>query len=209
MASETPESVVPDGVSVHPLGLCESADVGTGTRIWAWAHVLPGAVVGADCNICDHAYVEGGSRVGSRVTVKNGVLIFEGVEIGDDVFLGPGVVFTNDLRPRAHVKKAGQELSRTVVATGATIGAGAVIVCGIEIGEHAFVAAGAVVARDVLPHALVGGNPARWLGWVCYCGRRLPASLTCDCGREYEQARTLLAGQSSDLGDNVALSRVR
>ena len=91
-------SVLP-GVSVHPLGLCESATVGAGTRVWAFAHILPGAVVGSDCNVCDGAYIEGGAVVGDRVTVKNQVLIFEGVHIEDDVFLGPAMVFTNDLRP--------------------------------------------------------------------------------------------------------------
>lgn len=172
-------------VQVHPLGLCESEEVGPGTRVWAWAHVLPGAVVGAGCNICDHAYVEGGARLGDRVTVKNGVMVFAGVDVGDDVFLGPGVVFTNDLRPRAHVKKAGDELSTTRVRRGATLGAGCVVVCGTTIGEHAFVAAGSVVARDVAAHAFVAGNPARQKGWVCECGERLPDDLRCTCGRRY------------------------
>jgi UDP-3-O-[3-hydroxymyristoyl] glucosamine N-acyltransferase len=93
-----------DPVFVHPRGLCESDDVGAGTRVWAFAHVMPGASVGRDCNICGHAFVETGARIGDRVTVKNAVLVWDGVEIGDDVFLGPGVIFTNDLRPRAHIK---------------------------------------------------------------------------------------------------------
>src|SRR5215212_9329040 len=97
-------------VFVHPQGLCESDHVGSGTRVWAFAHVLAGAKVGHDCNICDHAYVEGGVTIGSRVTVKNGVLLFDGVTIEDDVFLGPAVVFTNDLRPRATIKHNGDEL---------------------------------------------------------------------------------------------------
>ena len=94
-------------VFVHPDGRCESGTVGSGTRIWAFAHVLAGAVIGRDCNICDHAFVEGDAVIGDRVTVKNGVLIWDGVTIGDDAFIGPGVVFTNDLTPRAHVKKTG------------------------------------------------------------------------------------------------------
>jgi acetyltransferase-like isoleucine patch superfamily enzyme len=181
------EPVTPPGVRVHPLGLCESDDVGPGTRIWAWAHVLPGARVGADCNVCDHAYVEGGARLGDRVTVKNGVLVFDGVDVGDDVFLGPGVVFTNDLRPRAHVKKGADALLPTVVEDGVTLGAGTVVVCGTRIGRHAFAAAGSVVTRDVPAHAFVAGNPARVRGWVCACGERLGDDLVCTaCGRAHE-----------------------
>jgi acetyltransferase-like isoleucine patch superfamily enzyme len=183
------EPVTPPGVRVHPLGLCESDDVGPGTRIWAWAHVLAGARVGADCNVCDHAYVEGGARLGDRVTVKNAVLVFDGVDVGDDVFLGPGVVFTNDLRPRAHVKKGPDALLPTVVEDGVTLGAGVVVVCGTRIGRHAFVAAGAVVTRDVPAHAFVAGNPARVRGWVCACGERLGDDLECvACGAAHRPA---------------------
>ena len=173
------------GVRVHPLGLCESDDVGPGTRVWAWAHVLPGARVGADCNICDHAYVEGGARLGDRVTVKNAVLVFDGVDVGDDAFLGPNVLFTNDLRPRAHVKKGPEALLPTVVERGVTLGAGTVVVCGTTIGRHAFAAAGSVITRDVAPYSFVAGNPAVHRGWVCACGERLAVDLKCGCGRHY------------------------
>lgn len=173
-------------VSVHPKGLCESDDVGSRTRIWAFAHVLPGARIGEDCNVCDHAYVEGGAVVGNRVTVKNGVLLFDGVTVEDDVFLGPGMVFTNDPRPRVGIRQGTAHLLPTVVRRGATIGANATIVCGTTIGERAFVAAGAVVARDVPSHALVAGSPARQLAWVCTCGHRLGSDLVCGCGRRYE-----------------------
>lgn len=175
------------GVRVHPLGLCESEDVGSGTRVWAWAHVLPGARVGRDCNICDHAYIEGGALLGDRVTVKNAVLVFDGVDVGDDVFLGPNVLFTNDLRPRAHVKKGPDALLPTVVESGVTLGAGTVVVCGTTIGRHAFAAAGSVITRDVAPHSFVAGNPAVHRGWVCECGERLSAQLTCGCGRRYAE----------------------
>lgn len=178
-------------VFVHPAGLCESDDVGAGTRVWAFAHVLKGAVVGRDCNICDGAFVEGGARIGDRVTVKNGVLVWDRVTIEDDVFLGPGVVFTNDMRPRAHVKRSGDSLVATTVRRGATLGGGVVVVCGSEIGEHAFAAAGAVITRDVPAHAFVAGNPARRKGWVCICGEALDDSLTCaGCGRAYRTGGT-------------------
>lgn len=182
-----------DDVFVHSHGLCESDQVGPRTRIWAFAHVLPGARIGADCNICDHVFVEGGAVIGDRVTVKNAVLVWDGVTVEDEVFLGPNVVFTNDLRPRAAMKKGPEELVATVVRRGATIGANATVVCGTEIGSQAFVAAGAVVIRDVPAHALVAGNPARRIGWVCTCGERLDdqppdaGPLACAaCGRRYE-----------------------
>jgi UDP-2-acetamido-3-amino-2,3-dideoxy-glucuronate N-acetyltransferase len=172
-------------VFVHPSGLCESDDVGVGTRVWAFAHVLEGASVGRDCNICDGAYVEGGAVVGDRVTIKNQVMVFAGVSVADDVFLGPGVTFTNDLRPRAHVKKHGDELATTRVERGATLGARVVVVCGVSIGAHAFVGAGTVVTRDIPDHGFVVGNPGRRIGWACVCGRRLPADLGCECGRRF------------------------
>jgi UDP-2-acetamido-3-amino-2,3-dideoxy-glucuronate N-acetyltransferase len=174
-------------IFVHDKGLCESDEVGAGTRIWAFAHVLKGAVIGRDCNIGDHAFIEGGARIGDRVTVKNAVLVWDLVTVDDDVFLGPNMLFTNDLWPRAGHRKGRDELAPTHVCAGATIGAGATIVCGITVGASAFVAAGAVVTRDVAAHALVAGNPARRVGWVCACGQRLPAHLVCACGRRYEQ----------------------
>jgi len=173
-------------VFVHPHALCETDDVGPGTRIWAFAHVLPGARVGAGCNVCDHAFIEGGAIVGDRVTVKNAVLVWDRVTVEDDVFLGPNMVFTNDLMPRAHRKLGPEAFLPTTVCRGATNGANATIVCGTTIGEHSFVAAGAVVTRDVAPHALVAGNPARRIGWVCECAGRLDGDLRCpECGRSY------------------------
>lgn len=173
------------GVRVHDRGLCESERVGAGTRVWAFAHVMAGAVVGRDCNIGGGAFVESGAVLGDRVTVKNNVLVWDRVTVEDDVFLGPAVVFTNDLRPRAHVARSGEALVPTVVQTGATLGAGVVVVCGTTIGRHAFVAAGGVVTADVPAHALVVGNPARRVGWVCTCGQRLDQELRCACGKQY------------------------
>lgn len=174
-------------VFVHPNGLCESTDVGGGTRVWAFAHVLAGAVVGTECNVCDGAFIESGAVIGDRVTIKNNVLIWDGVTVDDDVFLGPNVVFTNDLRPRAHIKKSGDALVATHVGEGATLGAGVVVVCGIDVGTNSFAAAGAVLTKDVPSHAFVAGNPARQRGWVCVCGERLTPDLTCHgCGRRHE-----------------------
>lgn len=180
-------------VFVHPDGRCESNDVGAGTRVWAFAHVLAGAVVGEGCNICDGAFVESGAVVGNGVTVKNQVMIFEGVTIEDEVFLGPGVIFTNDMNPRAFIKKHGDELLPTVVRRRATVGAGSVVVCGTTIGEYAFIGAGAVVTRDVPAHAFVVGSPGRVIGWACECGLRLSDDLKCSCGRQWALAGTRLS----------------
>ena len=172
-------------VFVHPHALCESDDVGPRTRVWAFAHVMKGAVVGADCNVGDHAFIESGARIGDRVIVKNNALIWDKVTLEDDVFVGPNAVFTNDFNPRVAYKNPPELFLPTLVRHGATIGANATIVCGVTIGTQAFVGAGTVVIRDVAPHALVVGNPARRIGWVCECSKKLSAALTCVCGRRY------------------------
>ena len=150
-------------IFVHAHSLCESEQVGKGTRIWAFAHVLPGAVVGEDCNLCDGVFVEGGAIVGDRVTIKSGVQIWDGVELEDDVFVGPNATFTNDPYPRS--RRWLETYPRTIVRTGASIGANATILPGVEIGRGAMVGAGAVVTRPVPPNAIVMGNPARISGY--------------------------------------------
>jgi UDP-2-acetamido-3-amino-2,3-dideoxy-glucuronate N-acetyltransferase len=174
-----------NGVFVHPQALCETEAVGAGTRVWALAHVMSGAVVGRNCNLCGQSFIEEGAVVGDGVVVKNGVQVWDGVELEDDVFVGPNATFTNDLRPRAVRALPPAEFVPTRVRKGASLGANVTVVCGNTIGEHAFVAAGAVVTRDVPAHALVAGNPARRMAWVCECGDSLPADLACACGRRY------------------------
>jgi acetyltransferase-like isoleucine patch superfamily enzyme len=180
---------------IHPQAICESDSVGGGTRVWAFAHVMRGAVVGTDCNLGDGAFVESGAVLGNRVTIKNQVMVWNGVTIGDDAFIGPGVIFTNDRLPRSPrmeiVKERYAKPDRwrlaTRVARGASLGAGAVILPGVTIGEFAMVGAGAVVTRDVKPFQLVAGNPAVSRGWVCVCGMRLEESLVCgSCHAAYQ-----------------------
>ena len=185
---------------VHRLALCESDDVGPRTRIWAFAHVLAGARIGADCNVGDHAFVEGGAVVGDRVTIKNGVLLWYGVTVEDEVFLGPGAVFTNDPSPRAADRKGPAGWRATLVRRGATVGANATVLSGLTIGSWAMVGAGSVVTGDVADHALVVGNPARQAGWACRCGRTLPAGLACACGRAWRLAGGTLQERSSAAG---------
>ncbi|MBI2058988.1 MAG: N-acetyltransferase [Nitrospirae bacterium] len=148
---------------------------------------MKGARIGKDCNIGEHCYVESGVVVGDHVTVKNGVALWEGVTVEDGAFLGPFAVFTNDRRPRSMpgFKTPREEFLPTHVSRGATIGANATIVCGVKIGEWSFVAAGAVVHRDVEPYALVAGNPATRKGYVCRCNRRMTPGKPCACGARY------------------------
>jgi acetyltransferase-like isoleucine patch superfamily enzyme len=152
------------GAFVHPQGICESDRVGEGTRVWAFAHVLPGAQIGADCNICDHVFIENDVVVGDRVTVKCGVQLWDGLRVADDVFIGPNATFTNDRFPRS--KAYPEHFAVTELGPGSSIGAGAVILPGVKIGRGAMVGAGAVVTKDVPAHAIVVGNPARIRGYV-------------------------------------------
>jgi UDP-2-acetamido-3-amino-2,3-dideoxy-glucuronate N-acetyltransferase len=157
----------------HPQAIVESQDIGPRTRIWAFAHIMRGARIGSDCNICDHSFIETGAVLGNNVTVKNGVAVWQGVTIEDNVFLGPNCVLTNDSNPRAYIKKTGAELQTTLIRANAAVGANATIVCGVIIGQYAFIGAGTVVVRPVLDFALMVGNPARHIGWMCVCAKRM------------------------------------
>lgn len=158
----------------HERALVESDDIGPGTRVWAFAHVLKGARLGADCNVCDGVFVESGATIGDRVTLKSGVQVWEGVTLGDDVFVGPNATFTNDKFPRS---KADFTLARTTVAVGASIGANATILPGVTIGARAMVGAGAVVTKDVPAGAVVVGNPARVVRHVDEAEAATPVAL--------------------------------
>ncbi|MDK2908808.1 MAG: UDP-2-acetamido-3-amino-2,3-dideoxy-glucuronate N-acetyltransferase [Bacteroidales bacterium] len=150
----------------------EGCQIGAGTKIWHFSHIMSGCIIGENCNIGQNVVVSPEVVLGRNVKVQNNVSIYTGVICEDDVFLGPSMVFTNVVNPRSAVNRRGQ-YARTVVKKGATIGANATIVCGHDIGEYAFVGAGAVVTREVLPYALVVGNPARQIGWMSEYGHRL------------------------------------
>ncbi|MCI0556361.1 MAG: WxcM-like domain-containing protein [Anaerolineae bacterium] len=148
----------------HQNSIVESRAIGKDTRIWAFAHVLPGAVIGEDCNICDHVFIENDVQLGNRVTIKSGVQLWDGIRIEDDVFIGPNVAFTNDPFPRS--KQYPEKYSQTIVQNGASIGANATILPGLTIGQNAMVGAGAVVTKNVPPNSIVVGNPARIVNYV-------------------------------------------
>lgn len=167
----------------------EGAIIGSGTRVWANAHICADAKVGQDCNIGQNVFVDNGAVVGSFCKLQNNVNVYDGVTLEDYVFCGPSMTFTNVSIPRCEFPRDrdGEYYLKTYVCKGASIGAQAVIVCGHRIGEFALVGSGAVVASDVPAHALVVGNPAKRIGWVCRCGQRLDSELLCaDCGRKYE-----------------------
>lgn len=149
---------------VHGHALCESSSIGSGSRVWAFAHILPQAQVGRDCNVCDNVFIENDVVIGDRVTLKCGVQIWDGITIEDDVFVGPNVTFTNDLFPRSKVYP--ESFARTIIRKGASLGANSTILPGITIGTNAMIGAGAVVTRSVPPNAIVVGNPAKIIGYV-------------------------------------------
>lgn len=179
------------GVFVHETAeLDPKARVGEGTKIWNQAQVRE-CVVGKECIISKNVYLDAGVSIGDRVKIQNNVNVYYGVTVEDDVFLGPSMTFTNDFYPRAFNAK--WKVTDTLVKRGASIGANATIVCGVTIGEYAMVGAGSVVTKDVPPHALVVGNPARQIGWVCKCGQKLDANGHCsNCGNDYGQLKVLV-----------------
>ncbi len=198
---------------LHPTALVETTEIGPATRIWAYTHILAGARIGQNCNIGDHCFIEAGVTIGDNTTIKNGNMLWEGLTLEAGVFVGPHVFFTNDLYPRSprlpqaalRYQHKDNWLAPTLVKEGASLGAGAVILAGVTIGQYALVGAGSVVTKDVPPYALVVGNPARLQGWVCQCGQSLQfvgTMATCPCcGLQFAQRNDgliLIESVSSD-----------
>jgi len=177
------------GVFVHPSAVVDDdVELGEGTQVWHFVHVCGGARIGARCSLGQNVFVGRGVRVGNGVRIQNNVSLYEGVDVEDDAFIGPSCVFTNVRNPRSFVPRK-HAYQATRVRRGASLGANATVVSGVELGAYCLVGAGAVVTRDVLPHALVVGTPARRVGWVCRCGERLRATgrLACgSCGTRYQ-----------------------
>ena len=173
---------------IHPSAIIdEGAQIGAGTRIWHFCHVMPTAIIGSSCILGQNVYVDNHAIIGNGVKIQNNVSVYHGVVLEDDVFVGPSAVFTNVINPRSFIERK-TEFKNIVVKKGATIGANATIVCGLTMGEYALVGAGAVVTKDVQPYALVIGNPARQLGWVSEQAYRLVFD---------EQGRAICEGDGS------------
>lgn len=176
----------------------EGAEIGNGSRIWHFSHIQSGAVIGDNCTLGQNVNISNNVRIGNGVKIQNNVSIYEGVELEDYVFCGPSMVFTNDLTPRSKYPKGASNYKKTLVKYGATIGANATIVCGNTIGEWAMIGSGAVVTKEVQPHALVMGVPAKQVGWVCECGQRLGEDFICqECGKTYIESNNQLIEQSA------------
>ncbi len=160
-------------VFIHPSAIVEEdVEIGSGTKIWHWVHVITGAKIGNDCVLGQNVFVGGKVILGNNVRVQNNVSIYDEVILEDDVFCGPSMVFTNVINPRSHVTRK-DEYKKTIVRKGASIGANATIICGNEIGEYAFIGAGSVITKPVIPFSLVVGNPGKQIGWVSRAGHRL------------------------------------
>jgi acetyltransferase-like isoleucine patch superfamily enzyme len=187
----------------HPAAICESINIGEGTRLWAFVHILKNAKIGQDCNICDYCFIENDVTIGNRVTIKNGISVWDGITIEDDVFLGPHCVLTNDLYPRS--KMYHSENIRTLIKQGASVGANATILCGITLGRYCMIGAGAVVTNDVPDFALVVGNPARFKYWIGKTGEKLifdKENLASDSkGNKYKFTK----GQQSSPGNVIEI----
>lgn len=167
----------------------DNVRIGSGTKIWHFCHIQSGAQIGEQCSFGQNVNISNNVKIGNGVKIQNNVSVYEGVEIEDYVFCGPSMVFTNDLTPRAKYPKGHMGYKKTIVRKGATIGANATIVCGHELGECCTIAAGAVVTKNVPPHALMAGIPARQVGWVCECGQVLDEQFNCmDCNRKYQKS---------------------
>jgi len=165
-------------ITIHETAIVdEGAQIGDGTRVWHWVHICSGAKIGKDCSFGQNVFVSNDVQIGNNVKVQNNVSVYDAVTIEDDVFCGPSMVFTNVYNPRSAVMRK-DEYRRTLVKKGATIGANATIVCGVTIGKYAFVAAGAVINRDVSPYALMAGVPAKHVGWMSEFGKRLDLPLS-------------------------------
>ena len=166
----------------------DNVEIGNGTKVWHFCHIQSGARIGENCSLGQNVNVSNNVKIGNGVKIQNNVAVYEGVELEDYVFCGPSCVFTNDLTPRAKYPKGRAAYKKTLVKTGASIGANATIVCGHTVGEWALIGAGAVVATNVPAHALMLGVPAKQKGWVCECGELLKEGFECTaCGRKYKE----------------------
>lgn len=188
------------GYFIHSSSIIdENVLIGDGTKVWCFSHIQTGARIGSNCSLGQNVNISNNVIVGNEVKIQNNVSVYEGVKLEDYVFCGPSMVFTNDLTPRAKYPKGRIGYKETIVKEGASIGANATIVCGHSIGRWSLIAAGAVVAKDVPDYALMAGVPAKQVGWICECGKKLGSNLICKkCGRKYANKNGCLTQLKAD-----------
>lgn len=180
-------------VLIHPAAIIETLNIGEGSKIWAFVHILENVVIGRNCNICDHCFIESGACIGDNVTVKCGVWIWDGVKIFNNVFIGPNVTFTNDLYPRS--KNSNFIKKETILEEGCSIGANSTLLAGVKIGKYSMVGAGSVVSKNVGDYELVFGVPAQKKGYLCVCGHKMifdQDTYTCECGLSYKKEKDIV-----------------
>jgi UDP-2-acetamido-3-amino-2,3-dideoxy-glucuronate N-acetyltransferase len=201
-------AVKPTQYFAHPTAVIDQpCEIGEGTKIWHFSHVMAGSKMGKGCNLGQNVVISPDVVIGNNVKIQNNVSVYTGCVLEDDVFCGPSMVFTNVTNPRSHIVRR-HEYKRTLIRQGASMGANSTIVCGITVGRYAFIAAGAVVVRDVPDYALMAGVPARQIGWMCYCGVRLVgegSTLRCPaCQRRYELEHNACSELTDDMQTQVA-----
>ena len=193
--------MTPDNIYIHPSSVIdEGANIGNGTKVWHFSHLMPGSTVGENCIIGQNVFIDRNVSIGSGVKIQNNVSVYNGVRIENDVFLGPSVVFTNVINPRSFIERK-NEFKTTHVKQGATIGANATILCGIEIGAYAMIGAGSVVVKNVPDFSLIVGNPAKQIGWVNHNGKTLEfdssgIAICADTGKKYKLLNELVKAES-------------
>lgn len=182
-------------ITIHPQAIVDSKNIDAGTKIWAFTHILKGAIIGKNCNICEHVFIEDDVVIKDNVTIKCGVYLWNGIRIDNNVFIGPSVTFTNDIRPRSQVYP--KEFMKTEIKEGASIGANVTVLCGIIIGKWAMIGAGSLVSKSIPDYALAYGNPARIKGFVCECSKDLNIKgnyAKCSCGKIYKFKNNTIVG---------------
>ncbi|HWR41611.1 acyltransferase [Sporomusa sp.] len=190
----------------HEQAIVDSNNIGDGTKIWEFVHVLPHATIGENCNICAHVFIENDVIIGDNVTVKCGVYVWDGVRVKDNAFLGPNVTFTNDVRPRS--KQYPLEVEKTIIEEGASIGANSTIIAGNTVGKYAMVGAGSVVTKNIPNNTLWYGNPATFKAYICKCGEKLDSVLSCNrCNKSYILNNDNFIQEKSDLTISQKCSR--
>lgn len=180
---------------IHEKALVDTKNIGQDSKVWEFTHILEGARIGNNCNICSHCFIENDVIIGNNVTIKCGVYLWDGLRIEDNAFIGPNATFTNDLFPRS--KNYPENFPKTVIQEGASIGANSTVLCGLTIGRYSLTGAGSVITKDVMPYTIVIGNPGKQKGYICKCGNKLDSMECSSCGVKYQMNKENIISEIS------------